>query len=64
MNKQLTDSQRKHQMHLIERRYVAQAPIDEFTAYLADEHDAPAAEGWALRNLDEGFVREEPPKKT
>lgn len=59
--KPLTLSQQQHLLALIERRNAAQKTIETFLEYLGDEYDAPAAEGWTLKDIQTGFVKTQQP---
>lgn len=68
MNKPLTPSQQYHLIILNERvrnaEQVAQlavkaakTEVSSFVEYLADEHGAPPADGWTLKDILVGFER-------
>ena len=53
--KPLTEAQLRHLVALNEATFQAQARLNEFVAYLRDEHDAPASE-WRIEDISVGFV--------
>ena len=57
MNKPLTISQQQHLLALIERAKAAQGTINQFLEYLRDEHSAPEMQGWAIADVQAGFVQ-------
>lgn len=60
-NKPLTKAQTAHLLRLYAVKQQAEARIDEFVAYLANEHNAPASDGWTKVDPVLGFVREVKP---
>lgn len=56
-NKPLTISQQHNLIALIERAKAAKKAIDEFIEYLRDEHAAPVQAGWAIADVQSGFVQ-------
>lgn len=59
-NKPLTEAQRQHLSMLTAERQRIEAEIQRFVSYLAQEHNAPASEGWTSIDAEKGFVRETP----
>jgi len=57
MNKPLTISQQQHLLALIERAKAAQGTINQFVEYLRDEHEAPEMQGWAIADVQTGFIQ-------
>ena len=62
MSKPLTEAQKRRLETLAERQAKADSDLQEFVAYLADEHDAPSSDGWVIRNIEEGFTQENAPQ--
>jgi len=54
--KPLTKAQQRHLLHLQGAVLQAQQALNNFVAYLQEEHDAPAPE-WELYDLRQGFSR-------
>lgn len=54
--KSLTKAQQGHLARLNNAMLQAQQRINDFVAYLRDEHSAPSPE-WELYDIQQGFVR-------
>lgn len=65
MNKPLTASEQQHLSDLLvimkEHQKMLQDEINRFVDFLRNQHDAPAQGGWALNDLQVGFVLPAPP---
>ena len=57
--KPLTEAQRKHLIMLNAAFLQARRRLDEFAAYLRDEHKAPSPE-WTIRDASIGFEKVNP----
>jgi len=54
--KPLTRAQQRHLLHLQGAVLQAQQALNNFVAYLREEHDAPAPE-WEIYDVQQGFVK-------
>jgi hypothetical protein len=56
--RRLSAAQQRRLKRLVDGMNAAQRELNEFVAYLQEEHDASPADGWVIRAIEDGFVRE------